>query len=1584
MYCRTAGADAEAKAKVNAEATASAESKSSSADSAEATTPTTPGSTDETQAVVGKAFVANLGPVGALLVDDTHSTAAGPVLLRVRDTIILSVRHGILDIWSWNTAESIYHSKLPGREEITALAVIPTTTGTGDVPEGDKSWIVVIGVGSGEKQEPRAIVVVVNLKGGVWDTDLKDFSSTHSKPITSIALSTFRGDIPTNLDAHPKPSARPYSGPRSPLAREIERNAPLAHIAVLTSQDKSSTVWHLDRNDVKCIYKLDANCHTDHVLSVAVHGACNSLKHMTIITGGCDKALRFWNLEDAIQQGSLGELLDTDTIDKRMPIFAHKSKITCIEVFEVKMQRKPHTVGHKSIDDSEDDTLRSYMVLVTGSMDKTVILWDYKTMDKIKILKGHTRTVTALVVHAFTKDSEATRPPLILSGGEDKTVIIWDMMTGHAMRTLSTAEPVASLSCSDELGGLLIATGGADGRIQFWDLARTGRTEKLVSDKFGPVTGLATYRDPSPMLPSKTHLLISDVKGTVSVYNLDEPANGPVCEQVSIVGTSKGRLNNLIVGVAFPPVLSSDNVASTPAAPSACDIDPFYVTCDGSGTVMSYNLRQQIEKKNGDRDLVRLIDIKEADKKVVFALAIFDPRKIRRSDGSHIEQMQHLEKPYVISGSLSDISFWDISQLAAPHSPAAATSIIPTAHEKGQLIRAFALYHPVIEGHKPLLVSASWDETVKVWDLTLLKAGSNKDFKPLHVLEGHDDKVMLVYIYDPFDHIGSTQTRCDPIVITGGYDCAIKFWDLFIGDCKKTLKGHSEAVTAMDLYVPKSEKEVPMLITGSIDRLIMVWNVWTGERIHTLVRHSDRVCCLHVHRPANPYSQPWLASGGDDSVVCIWKDALYPSSFMPLHIAIVRIFETDLGLHDWPLMSELVCKYKVALFLENPDLFARAVHYGRPDFLLKFRSYLSECIRHCDNVKIEVKVLHHLPTAVETLEQIEIDSFLDYAISRGDMISVRAILLCWVENLNKDIHDLLTQNVFHACHFFCSLGQLEWLSKKYPWEYSLFVGALQLVRNHPSLVGTRRSHLHFRRRYEVSASSSNAPVFDEVWHNRLLANSIFKRHTYFWCQFWKIFSFVAFNSSSENNTPASNSTGDSAIATVSASGVFPEDPVIIPPKVESDSNEPPIRHSLSASSELDDNNAQQVSDDKPATSSEVNNMHFELPVVSLLLPLRYPLTIGRGGAVAMLDVSNKMNYLEIFNSVFAIYTSQYFWHDYGRLLHFLANGHFMAFLVAFIAFIHVSLEESFVKSAGGRMFCACLILYLLFYLLKEGRQVINQHGQSEGKWYWRVLDFLWKFFTLHLKDVWNVMDVFVVLCGTLGLTMVFTTGKMSTHARCLLAWCSVAMWIRLMFFFRPFSNAGPLGKPSDVALFVDSLTSLASVVMILRIAWDIRFFMVVLLCFIMGFAQAFWLLSYQNKSLPFAKFGNSMLNSYYYMLGLDVDTDFHDTISPGLATFLLSLFTLIMMILMLNLLIALMGNTYSEIWELKSAPWRRERIAVMCEHALDSKIRVNPNKFIHVMKYVSDVASIHDDKSEKDLIAAVNESRARSFGSFIL
>ena len=122
--------------------------------------------------------------------------------------------------------------------------------------------------------------------------------------------------------------------------------------------------------------------------------------------------------------------------------------------------------------------------LASGSLDRTVRLWDAATGQLVRTLAGHTHWVRSV---ALAPDGQ-----LLASGSDDTTIRLWDVATGQLVRTLEGhTAGVKSVAFSPD--GRLLASGGWDTTVRLWDattgqLVRTlkGHTDSVFSVAFSP------------------------------------------------------------------------------------------------------------------------------------------------------------------------------------------------------------------------------------------------------------------------------------------------------------------------------------------------------------------------------------------------------------------------------------------------------------------------------------------------------------------------------------------------------------------------------------------------------------------------------------------------------------------------------------------------------------------------------------------------------------------------------------------------------------------------------------------------------------------------------------------------------------------------------------------------------------------------------------------------------------------------------------------------------------------------------------------------------------------------------------------
>ncbi|MDT7898200.1 MAG: WD40 repeat domain-containing protein [Armatimonadota bacterium] len=141
------------------------------------------------------------------------------------------------------------------------------------------------------------------------------------------------------------------------------------------------------------------------------------------------------------------------------------------------------------------------------------------------------------------------------------------------------------------------------------------------------------------------------------------------------------------------------------------------------------------------------------------------------------------------------------------------------------------------------LLSASWDGTVRVWEVNDGTKMDEISFgRPIRFATlSPDGQLLAISTYDP----------------------TIQLWRLSDKTLLRTLTGHKDWVHEV-FFSPDGK----FLISGSKDGTVKVWQVWDGSLVRTLSGHSKPVVTVAL----SPDGQ-FIASGSEDSTVRVWRMA---------------------------------------------------------------------------------------------------------------------------------------------------------------------------------------------------------------------------------------------------------------------------------------------------------------------------------------------------------------------------------------------------------------------------------------------------------------------------------------------------------------------------------------------------------------------------------------------------------------------------------------------------------------------------------------------------------------------------------------
>lgn len=142
-----------------------------------------------------------------------------------------------------------------------------------------------------------------------------------------------------------------------------------------------------------------------------------------------------------------------------------------------------------------------------------------------------------------------------------------------------------------------------------------------------------------------------------------------------------------------------------------------------------------------------------------------------------------------------------------------------------------------------LLVSASSDHTVRVWDVASGVC--------IRVLQHGESRVAAVAV--------GILPNGATVLASGNSDGAVRLWDLETGELRQTLSGHT--AYARTVAFGKLPDGTVLLASGGYDETVRLWDPMTGRPVRTLEGHASKI--FSVTFVTLPGGTVVLASGGD-------------------------------------------------------------------------------------------------------------------------------------------------------------------------------------------------------------------------------------------------------------------------------------------------------------------------------------------------------------------------------------------------------------------------------------------------------------------------------------------------------------------------------------------------------------------------------------------------------------------------------------------------------------------------------------------------------------------------------------------------
>ncbi len=317
--------------------------------------------------------------------------------------------------------------------------------------------------------------------------------------LTSSSTTTGSISAPAIKFAAPVSELKGHTGPVTSIAYAADGNRVLT-----ASKDGTVKVWNSATNELTRTIELDDGPAT----AMAVSGT-------RVLTGHANGAVVLWDWEKADKIGTFkrndAEIWSVAFLGdgQRFATASHDWKIA---VWDAGSETGPFGVL-----DAHDNSVQaiafgsagSKPLLISGSADKSVRLWNLKSLDRVRTYRGHRDYVTAVAFAGNGRD--------MASVSLDGNLRVWSARSSRLQRSFSAhkgaANAIVFAPSSD-----VIATAGADGKVRVWDYKKR-RTPKTLPSHDGDVLALA-------FSPDGQRLATAGDDGLVRIW--DNPAQRPV------------------------------------------------------------------------------------------------------------------------------------------------------------------------------------------------------------------------------------------------------------------------------------------------------------------------------------------------------------------------------------------------------------------------------------------------------------------------------------------------------------------------------------------------------------------------------------------------------------------------------------------------------------------------------------------------------------------------------------------------------------------------------------------------------------------------------------------------------------------------------------------------------------------------------------------------------------------------------------------------------------------------------------------------------------------------------------------------
>jgi WD40 repeat protein len=493
---------------------------------------------------------------------------------------------------------------------------------------------------------------------------------------------------------------------------------------------------------------------------------------------------------------------------------------------------------------------------LSGSLDKTIKLWEVDTGICRQTLHGHQREVTSIT---FSNDGDYA-----LSGSRDRTLKLWQLSTGDCLQTMfGHGDEVTSVCLTPD--GKYALSASSDHTLKLWHL-ENGRCLRTFEGDNGAITSLC-------LSPDGQIALSGSMDHTLKLWYIRPPRD-------AIAPSRGGFQTRPYCGCRDDTPVVAPTGAGLKPAPTAGEIS-FSSSPHPLGLSAPHPLNPSVPKQSKKYRIFRL-------PKKSFVAAAEEITLTEHSNTIGTAVLSADGRIALFAGSLDKffVAMFSVDERCCSGESTGEALSRAVGGDREFVGHKDQVRSLSLSSDNSTVLSGSADKTVKLWELATGKclctltghqdAVNSVSFSAdgLYVISGSSDRTIKLWhiatgkcLYTLKGHYGAVNciypSPDGRYLLSGSADTTLKVWDLRQQKCLRTFKGHQGSITSLQISADGA-----IALTGSTDKTLRLWHLHQSKCLQTLIGHTAEVTSVCLTQDGR-----YALSASQDQTVKIWQVA---------------------------------------------------------------------------------------------------------------------------------------------------------------------------------------------------------------------------------------------------------------------------------------------------------------------------------------------------------------------------------------------------------------------------------------------------------------------------------------------------------------------------------------------------------------------------------------------------------------------------------------------------------------------------------------------------------------------------------------